>query len=76
MHLKEQKHKHLHGPQETEYGRAIRCNAADSGPLRGLGTTGHSRAWRDRLIFCRSPSQDVGRGTNLRWDRVIYYSGC
>ena len=36
----------------------------------------HSRAWRDRLIFRRSPSQDVGRGTNLRWDRVIYYSGC
>ena len=28
------------GPPETECGRAIRCNAADSGPLRGLGTTG------------------------------------
>ena len=28
------------GPQETEYGRAIRCNAADSGPLQGIGAKG------------------------------------
>ena len=28
------------GPPETEYGRAIRCNAADSGTLRGDGMTG------------------------------------
>ena len=25
------------GPQETEYGRAIRCDATDSGPMRGFG---------------------------------------
>ena len=28
------------GPQETEYGRAIRCNTTISGPLRGIGATG------------------------------------
>ena len=28
------------GPQETEYGRAIRCVETNSGPLRGLGATG------------------------------------
>ena len=28
------------GPQETEYGRAIRCDETNSGPLRGLGATG------------------------------------
>ena len=28
------------GTQETEYGRAIRCDATNSGPLRGLGATG------------------------------------
>ena len=28
------------GPQETEYGRAIRCDETDYGPLRGLGATG------------------------------------
>ena len=28
------------GPPETEYGRAIRCDETDSGPLRGLGATG------------------------------------
>ena len=28
------------GPQETEYGRAIRCDATDSGPLRELGAAG------------------------------------
>ena len=27
------------GPQETEYGRAIRCDATNSGPMRGLGAT-------------------------------------
>ena len=28
------------GPPETEYGRAIRCDAADSGTMRGDGATG------------------------------------
>ena len=42
------------GPQETEYGRAIRCDATDSGPLRGLGATGGDtgpqRWWEQKEI--------------------------
>ena len=61
------------GPPETEYGRAIRCDAADSGTLLGYGATGGNMGTskmvgtdRDRMeAGAGAERQSGGSGRNI-----------
>ena len=54
------------GPPETEYGRAIRCNAADSGTLRGDETTGVDTGPPKMVVTDRN-RLEAGVGEELKY---------